>query len=81
MKLSRFFRHFLTLGNMDVITMKTASARTGLSPHVIRVWEQRYKAVVPARTETNRRVYSEEQVERLRLLGMATRAGHSIRLI
>lgn len=54
---------------------------TGLSPHVIRVWEKRYAAVTPIRTGTNRRLYTEEQVDRLRLLGQATAAGHKISLI
>jgi methanogenic corrinoid protein MtbC1 len=46
--------------------------------HVIRVWEKRYGAVEPERTGTNRRLYSEEQVERLSLLRDITRNGHSI---
>jgi DNA-binding transcriptional MerR regulator/methylmalonyl-CoA mutase cobalamin-binding subunit len=52
--------------------------RTGLSAHVIRVWEKRYGAVEPHRTATNRRLYSDEQVERLELLRDATKAGQSI---
>lgn len=58
--------------------MKAASLRANLSPHVIRVWEKRYQAVMPERTPTNRRLYSEEDVERLLLLRRATEAGHSI---
>jgi MerR family transcriptional regulator, light-induced transcriptional regulator len=54
------------------------ATRTGLSPHVIRVWELRYKAVRPTRTETNRRVYSDADVERLILLRKGTDAGHRI---
>ena len=37
--------------------------RTGLSPHVIRVWEKRYDAVVPTRTPTNRRRYSDADAD------------------
>jgi MerR family transcriptional regulator, light-induced transcriptional regulator len=59
-------------------SMKSVSQRTGLSPHVIRVWERRYGAVEPRRTPTNRRLYSETEVGRLALLCAATRAGHSI---
>lgn len=55
-----------------------ASRRTGLSPHVIRVWEKRYGAVVPQRTPTNRRLYSNDEIERLSLLRQATELGHSI---
>lgn len=52
--------------------------RTGLTAHVIRVWEKRYGAVKPGRTDTNRRLYSDEEVERLSLLREVTRGGHSI---
>jgi len=59
-------------------TIKSAARKSGLSPHVIRVWEKRYEAVSPHRTNTNRRRYSESEVERLSLLRAATLAGHSI---
>ncbi len=59
-------------------TIRVVSKRTGLSPHVIRIWERRYGAVTPTRTETNRRLYSETAVDRLMLLRRATEAGHSI---
>lgn len=51
---------------------------TGLSVHVLRVWEKRYRAVVPQRTATRRRVYSEADVRRLKLLRQATLLGHPI---
>jgi DNA-binding transcriptional MerR regulator/methylmalonyl-CoA mutase cobalamin-binding subunit len=51
---------------------------TGLSAHVIRIWEQRYRAVEPHRTPGNRRLYSEGDIERLNLLRDVTNAGHSI---
>lgn len=59
-------------------TIKVVARRTGLSPHVIRVWERRYGAVRPERTGTNRRLYTEAEVNRLTMLGQATAAGHSI---
>ena len=58
--------------------MKMVSQRTGLSAHVLRVWERRYEAVTPDRTGSNRRLYSEEEVRRLELMANLTRAGHSI---
>lgn len=58
--------------------IKVVALRTGLSAHVIRIWEKRYGAVEPVRTGTNRRLYSEEQIERLSLLRDITRNGHSI---
>ena len=51
---------------------------TGLSAHVLRVWEKRYRAVVPQRTGTQRRVYSDADVHRLKLLRQATLLGHPI---
>ncbi len=59
-------------------SIKAVSQLTGLSEYVIRAWEKRYKAVVPGRTETNRRVYSFKDVEKLNLLHEATMKGHSI---
>lgn len=61
--------------------IKVAARLTGLSPFVIRIWEQRYGAVKPERTGTNRRLYSDQQVERLNLLREVAQAGHSIGLI
>jgi len=61
--------------------IKVVAQRTGLSAHVIRIWEQRYGAVKPQRTQTNRRLYSQEEVERLVLLREMTQAGHNIGLI
>ena len=58
--------------------MKLVARRTGLSAHVIRVWERRYGAVTPVRTGTNRRLYTEEDIERLSLLRRLTEAGHNI---
>ena len=51
---------------------------TGLSAHVLRVWERRYGAVVPQRTATHRRAYSDADVHRLKLLRQATLLGHPI---
>jgi methanogenic corrinoid protein MtbC1 len=58
--------------------MRLVSARTGLSPHVLRAWERRYQVVTPTRTEAGQRLYSDLDIERLRLLGRLTDLGHSI---
>ena len=58
--------------------IKVVARRTGLSAHIIRIWEKRYNAVEPERTGTNRRLYSEEQIERLSLLRDIKQAGHGI---
>ena len=59
-------------------SIRIASKRSGLSTHVIRVWEKRYGAVTPQRTGTNRRLYSGDEIERLTLLRLVTAAGHTI---
>ena len=51
---------------------------TGLSEHVIRAWERRYRAVEPERTPGGTRRYRERDVERLRLLASAVAEGHQI---
>lgn len=61
-----------------ICSIKFAAQRAGLSPALIRVWERRYGAVSPARTPSNRRLYSESDVLRLQLLKKAVDAGHSI---
>jgi methanogenic corrinoid protein MtbC1 len=56
-------------------TIREVSERTGLSLDVIRVWERRYKAVVPERIESGRRLYSDAQISRLVMLRRATEQG------
>jgi DNA-binding transcriptional MerR regulator/methylmalonyl-CoA mutase cobalamin-binding subunit len=51
---------------------------TGLKPHVLRSWEQRYAAVCPERSEGNQRIYRTTDIRRLQLLRDAVRSGHSI---
>ncbi|MCF7675172.1 MAG: MerR family transcriptional regulator [Akkermansiaceae bacterium] len=58
--------------------IQLVSRLTGLSMHVIRIWEQRYNAVEPQRTPTNRRIYTQSDVERLNLLREVTQAGYKV---
>src|SRR5215208_4130971 len=52
--------------------------RTGLKPDLIRAWERRYGAVEPGRTETRRRFYSDDDVERILLLRRVVSTGRGI---
>ena len=61
--------------------IKAVALRTGLTTHTIRVWERRYEVISPERTETNRRLYSEADIQKLLLLKKAIDAGHSIGLL
>ena len=58
--------------------IKTVASQTGLTQFIIRAWEKRYDVVIPLRTETNRRLYSDADILRLTLLRLATEAGHNI---
>jgi len=58
--------------------MRIVTRRTGLSAHLLRAWERRYEVVKPSRSEGGRRLYSDADIERLRLLYRATLAGRSI---
>lgn len=58
--------------------MRYVARRTGLKPYLIRTWEERYAAVCPRRSETNRRLYSDADIERLILIKRAVDSGHTI---
>lgn len=58
--------------------IQVVSRRTGISPDVIRAWERRYEAVISHRTPTNRRLYSDSDIEQLSLLKRAINAGRRI---
>ena len=57
--------------------IRVAAARSGLTPDVLRAWEKRYSAVHPLRKD-GRRLYGEEDIQRLILLRRATLAGRRI---
>ena len=54
------------------------SKLTGLSTHTLRMWEKRYSAVVPERTDAGGRLYTDADVNRLRILHRLVQSGHSI---
>jgi methanogenic corrinoid protein MtbC1 len=56
----------------------TAARLTGVSTHLIRVWERRYDALEPDRSGGGARLYSAADLERLRLLKVAVNRGHAI---
>jgi MerR family transcriptional regulator, light-induced transcriptional regulator len=58
--------------------VRLVALRTGLTPHLLRAWERRYGVVSPARTDGGQRLYSDLDIERLRLLRRLTDRGHAI---
>ena len=59
-------------------SIQAAAERSGLTPHVIRAWERRYRAIEPERSPGKHRLYSESEIERLAMLNRAVRSGHRI---
>ena len=62
----------------QLFNLKSVLRLTGLNPDTIRAWEKRYEAVKPQRTDTGRRMYTQQEVNRLKLLAELTTSGHSI---
>lgn len=50
---------------MDFFSISQLSRYSGIKPHTIRVWEQRYHALRPSRSEGNTRYYDSSQLRRL----------------
>ena len=58
--------------------IQVVSHRTGLTSDVIRAWERRYSAIKPIRASNSRRLYNDDDVEKLILLRRATSVGRRI---
>ena len=64
--------------DQEFFEISAVARLTGISPHVLRVWERRYQVVDPKRSETKRRQYSQEDIRRLALLKTLVDGGHAI---
>ncbi|MBK9040074.1 MAG: MerR family transcriptional regulator [Bdellovibrionales bacterium] len=51
---------------------------TGVSEFLLRAWEDRYAAIKPARSKTGRRLYSQNDVLKVRALFSLTQMGHRV---
>jgi DNA-binding transcriptional MerR regulator/methylmalonyl-CoA mutase cobalamin-binding subunit len=58
--------------------IRVAAQRSGITPDTLRAWERRYEAVTPTRTDADRRLYSDADIRRLRLLRELVAQGHGI---
>lgn len=58
--------------------VRVVTQRTGLSPDLLRAWERRYRVVRPRRSPGGQRLYSDEDIERLRQLHRAVLGGRTI---
>jgi DNA-binding transcriptional MerR regulator len=72
--------NFPTPSNSDIPKYRigAVSRLTGLSADVVRVWERRYSAIRPQRSEGGSRLYSDADIARLRRLRQAVEFGHAI---
>lgn len=65
--------------------IKTVAALTGINPTTLRAWERRYDVVVPRRTDSGYRVYSESDIAMLSqiktLVDNGLKAGEAIDLV
>ena len=59
--------------------ISVAARLTGLSPANLRMWEKRYDVVEPRRSQSGRRIYSNDDVRRLTLLKSLSDSGQAIR--
>jgi DNA-binding transcriptional MerR regulator/methylmalonyl-CoA mutase cobalamin-binding subunit len=59
-------------------TIRTASALTGINQNTLRAWERRHGLIQPERTPKGYRLYSDDDIERLRLIQRALAEGVSI---
>lgn len=63
---------------MNQFSIKDVEALTGIKPHTLRIWEQRYGIPLPKRTATNIRFYDDEDIKLLLSVAMLNRQGHKI---
>ncbi len=59
-------------------SIQFVSKVTGISSHTLRAWEKRYDAVVPRRNPKGKRLYSQENIKKLKLLTELVQMGNSI---
>lgn len=62
----------------DKFTIRVISNSCGILPHTLRIWEQRYGAFRPERSESGQRLYSAADLKKANLLAELTRQGHTI---
>ena len=64
------------MDNLAMMTIGAVERDTGLGKDTLRVWERRYGFPQPLRDSNGERLYSPEQVERLRLIKRLMDQGH-----
>jgi len=62
----------------DKLSVKTICQLTGINEHTLRAWERRYAVVQPKRLDNGRRIYSIEDLEKLKLVALLVQKGFLI---
>ncbi|MFN8276883.1 MAG: MerR family transcriptional regulator [Chitinophagales bacterium] len=62
-------------------SIKELETLSGVKAHTLRIWEQRYKFIAPERTDTNIRLYNQEQLKHILNVALLRRNGLKISTI
>lgn len=63
---------------MVVYSIKEIEKLSGVKAHTLRIWEKRYGVIVPSRTDTNIRFYTEEHLKKILNISFLNRHNHKI---
>lgn len=63
---------------MAIYSIRDLEKLTGIKAHTIRIWEQRYGLITPARTQTNIRYYTDDNLRLLFNIALLNRHGLKI---
>jgi DNA-binding transcriptional MerR regulator len=63
---------------MNAFTIKDLENLSGIKAHTIRIWEQRYSFLNPNRTDTNIRIYSNEELKTILNIALLNKYGFKI---
>jgi len=63
---------------MSHYSIKDLEKLSGIKSHTIRIWEQRYHLIEPGRTDTNIRLYSDDDLVKLMNISLLNRHGYKI---
>ncbi len=63
---------------MSIYSINQLEQLTGIKAHTIRIWEQRYQLLKPERTDSNIRMYNDEELRKLLNTSLLINNGHKI---
>ena len=63
---------------MSIYSIKDLEKLSGIKAHTIRIWEQRYHLIEPGRTDTNIRLYSDDDLVKLMNVSLLNQNGYKI---